>query len=327
VKQGDHTTTLGGLRAWFKVRGDGPVCLLPTPGWGASSDIYFSTLQRLERTMTMVYLDTRGSGRSERPSSQEGYRLEHFISDLDELRAHLGEAKVWIMGHSLGGLLAQLFALDYPGSCQGLILLNSTAAIDGEAEADIDMRMNRRKDEPWFPEAEAASHNEDISTDTEFKEHLRQIFPFYFHDVSKMRSVDEAFQAETFSIAAYAIMTLNQAELQKGALDRLADIQVPTVILVGDDDFICSPVQALRIHLRIPGSKLVVIEQAGHFPWIEQPDAFFRELGSALHYVSSGRAKPQSDRPQEEQTPVTLPVGSPTHENAGATEPRRLPDE
>jgi proline iminopeptidase len=291
VKQGEYTTTLGGLSAWFKVRGDGPVCLVPTPGWGPSSDIYFSTLQRLERTMTMVYLDTRGSGRSERPNSKESYRMEHFISDLDELRAHLGESVVWIMGHSLGGLLAQFFALDYPESCQGLILLNSTAAFDDEAKADIEMRKNRRKDEPWFADAEAAA-SMDISTDPEFKEYFRRILPLYFHDVSKMRSVDEAFEAETYSIEADAIMDVNEAEIQRGGLDRLADVHVPTVIVVGDDDFICSPIQASRIHLRISGSKLVLIEAAGHFPWIEQPEAFFRELERALHYVGLGRAKP-----------------------------------
>jgi proline iminopeptidase len=291
VKQGEYTTTLGGLRAWFKVRGNGPVCLFPTPGWGASSDLYFSTLQPLERTWTMVYLDTRGSGRSERTSQPEAYRLGHFISDLEELRAHLGEPQIWVMGHSMGGLLAQLFALEYPESCRGLILLDSVAALDSEAEADIEMRKNRRKSEPWFAEADSAYSGADPKSDAEFKDYLRRIFPLYFHDVAKMHSVDDALEAETYSIEAYAIMTVNEAEVRKGALDRLADVHVPTVIVVGDDDFICSPVQALRIHLRIPGSKLVLIEQAGHFPWIEQPDVFYRELENAVHSVGSGRSK------------------------------------
>jgi proline iminopeptidase len=291
VKQGEYMTTLGGLKAWFKVRGDGPVCLFPTPGWGASSDLYFNTLQPLERTWTMVYLDTRGSGRSERTSQPEAYRLGRFISDLDELRAHLGERHVWVMGHSMGGLLAQLFALDYPKSCEGLILLNSAAALDSEAEADIEMRKNRRKSEPWFADADSAYSGADPQSDAEFKDYLRRIFPFYFHDVAKMHSVGEALEAETYSIEAYAIMTVNEAEVRKGVLDRLGEVHVPTVIVVGDDDFICSPVQALRIHLRIAGSKLVLIEQAGHFPWIEQPEVFYRELESAVHSVGSGHSK------------------------------------
>lgn len=291
MKQGEHTTTLGGLKAWFKVRGDGPVCLFPTPGWGASSDLYFCTLQPLERNWTMVYLDTRGSGRSERTSQPEAYRLEHFISDLEELRAYLGEPQVWVMGHSMGGLLAQLFALDYPKSCRGLILLNSSAALDTEAEADIEMRKNQRKSEPWFAEADSAYSGADPQSDVEFKDHMRRILPLYFHDVAKMHSVDEALEAETYSIEAYAIMTVNEAEVRKGVLDRLADVHVPTVIVVGDDDFICSPVQAWRIHLRIPGSKLVLIEEAGHFPWIEQPDVFYRELENAVRHVGSGRSK------------------------------------
>jgi proline iminopeptidase len=286
MKRGDQFATLNGIKAWFTVRGTGPVCIFPTPGWGASSDLYFETLKPLERLFTIVYLDTRGCGRSARSLPEDAYRLEHFMNDLDELRQLLGERAVWVVGHSLGGLLAQTFAVQHPESCRGLILLNSTAAIDDDARADQDMRVKKRSGEPWFPSAYAALHSDvDIATDEEFRDYLRAILPFYFHDVARLE--EAAFAGETYSIEAYTMMTVNQAELARGVLDRLEEVRVPTVIVVGDDDFICSPVQAARIHLRVKGSKLVVIEQAGHFPWLEQPEAFYAGLEDALEHVGA----------------------------------------
>jgi proline iminopeptidase len=284
---GDQVIELNGVAAWITVRGSGPTCLFPTPGWGASSDLYFETLQPLEQWFTIVYLDTRGSGRSARSLPSSAYRIERFTDDLDELRRLLGEKSVWLMGHSLGGLLAQYFAVHHPGSCRGLILLDSTAAIDEETFADIDMRARRRSREPWYREAyEALSQElESTQSDAEFKAHLERILPFYYHDVGNLKASD--FANLTLSAEAYPMMRINAESFRRGVLNRLPELDVPAVIVVGDDDFICSPAQALRIHLALKGSKLVLVEGAGHFPWLEQPDAFYSGLESALRQLGA----------------------------------------
>lgn len=286
MQPADHIASLNGLQAWFKVRGSGPTCIFPTPGWGASADLYFETLEPLERFFSVVYLDTRGSGRSARGLSDDEYRVEHFLSDINELRKLLGEASVWVMGHSLGGLLAQMFAVEYPTSCRGLVLLDSTSAIDDEARADADLRVSRRTDESWFAAAFAAmNRDDDITTDEEFKNHLASILPFYFHDVRKYDPT--VFDNVSFAAEAYRMMAINSDAFARGALDRLGEVAVPAVIVTGDDDFICSSTQAMRIHMRLPSSKLVVVERAGHFPWLEQPDTFYPELADALRSVGA----------------------------------------
>ena len=73
LQNGEFTAKLNGLKLWYKVSGQGPVCLMPAPGWGPSSDLYFRTLKSLEKTFTIVYLDTRGTGRSERAKSATEY--------------------------------------------------------------------------------------------------------------------------------------------------------------------------------------------------------------------------------------------------------------
>jgi proline iminopeptidase len=179
-----------------------------------------------------------------------------------------------------------MFAVEYPGACRGLVLLNSSSAIDEASHNDADARINRRSGEPWFPAAFAAmNRDDDIATDEEFKALLTAILPFYFHDVAKY---DPAwFAHETYAADAYRMMSLNSEAFARGALDRLGELQMPAVIVTGDDDFICSSTQAMRIHVRLPGSKLVVIERAGHFPWLEQPETFYAELENALRYVGA----------------------------------------
>ena len=127
------------------------------------------------------------------------------------------------------------------------------------------------------------NREDDIATDEEFGRYLATIMPFYFHDESKLPA--SLFERGTYAIDAYRMMKINADELGHGILERLEEIVAPTVIVVGDDDFICSTVQAARIHMRIKGSKLVLIEQAGHFPWIEQPEAFYAGLQEALAAV------------------------------------------
>jgi proline iminopeptidase len=64
--------------------------------------------------------------------------------------------------------------------------------------------------------------------------------------------------------------------------DRLGAIRIPTLVLVGSHDFLCSPVQARIIHEGVKGSVLVQFEKSGHFPWLEQPHMFFSTVTDFL---------------------------------------------
>jgi proline iminopeptidase len=63
---------------------------------------------------------------------------------------------------------------------------------------------------------------------------------------------------------------------------ELGRISAPTLVVVGDDDFICDVVAAREMADRIPGARLAVIAEAGHFPWVEQPAAFRAALDEFL---------------------------------------------
>src|SRR4029077_1972086 len=78
-----------GLSLWYRIAGRGPALLVPTPGWGASVDMYMKSLTPLEKDFSVVYLDTRGSGRSDPPKNISGFKFQNFLTDIENLRTHL----------------------------------------------------------------------------------------------------------------------------------------------------------------------------------------------------------------------------------------------
>lgn len=276
---GEFTVKINGLELWYKVSGSGPVCILPTPGWGPSSDLYFRTLCRLERFFTIVYIDTRGSGRSERPTNATDYKYDQFSADLDVLRVHLRQERVWIIGHSMGGWLAMHYAIAYPDHCCGLVLLDSVVAQDAEWRKDVAARQMERRNESWYEEATRATSDPRAKEDEKaFCAALHSTLRFAFHDAANFKTLEA--MDKSFSLPAFKGMA---ASNKGGAhLLPLAKIKVPTLIVAGASDDRASPLQAERIHLGISGSKLIMIEKAGHFPWLEQPDRFFAAVESGL---------------------------------------------
>lgn len=291
LEQGEYTFQANGLTLWYKVSGSGPVCFAPTPGWGVSSDLYFHTLTELEDHLTMVYLDTRGTGRSEKPATANDYTYELFAADLDALRRHLGQERILVMGHSQAGIHAMTYALSYPEDCAGLILIDALAAFDEQYHEDVQRNMMARQNEPWFEQAFAVINSgDDPQTDEEFGRYCMSIMPFYLVDQEIATRYAAAFEATTFSVAAQKGQEAIQLDVN--LLPELHKINVPTLLAVGSEDFVCSPLQSERIHFRIKNSKLIVIQNAGHFPWLERPEQFFSRLQAGLTALDLAKAGP-----------------------------------
>ena len=274
-----------GLKLWYKVSGVGPICIMPTPGWGPSSDMYFQTLTPLEAMFTLVYLDTRGTGHSERPMQASAYTYDQFAADVDALRHQLGQERVWLMGHSEAGRHALYYALQYPDHCAGLILLDAVSFQDEQSRMDMQARLRERQHEPWFDLAYQAFTSQEMpESDAALATLTQTILPFYYYDVANLKRNAAHHAATSMSVDAFkgsAQCQWNKTNL----MSRLGEISVPTLVVVGSHDFICSPLHAHRLHMGIAGSKLILIEKAGHFCWFEQPDQFFSKVKEGLAAV------------------------------------------
>jgi len=278
VSEGEFTAQINELTLWYKVSGRGPVCILPTPGWGPSSELYYLKLTPLESMFTMVYLDTRGSGRSERPDPHT-YTMKHFTADIEGLRKHLGIETMWLMGHSEGGRIILNYASEHGDHVEGLILVDAPVGNTSNDSGRI-KRMELRKNEPWFDGAFKAFQKFPV-TQQEFDSYMKNITPFFFSSIANLEKNRDVFERTTMSFAA----TQGQSQSDRSSVDPatfLPVMKIPTLVIVGNDDFVCPPSAAEYLHREIPNSKLLVIENAGHFPWLEQPQQFFDGIRTFL---------------------------------------------
>jgi proline iminopeptidase len=285
ISNGEFRAQLNGLTLWYKVSGEGPVCILPTPGWGPSSELYYLKCKPLESLFTMVYLDTRGSGRSEQPDPHT-YTMKSFAADIEALRKHLGIGTMWLMGHSEGGRILLNCASEPSDHVDGLILVDAPVGITSNDSGRI-ARMQMRKAEPWFDDAFKA-FQKFPATQQEFEAYIKNITPFFFSSMANLENNRDVFERTSLSFAA----TQGQSQSDRSSVDPatfLPVMKIPTLIIVGVDDFICPPSAAEYLHREIPNSKLLVIENAGHFPWLEQPQQFFEGIRTFLPKLGYGK--------------------------------------
>ena len=133
----------------------------------------------------------------------------------------------------------------------------------------------KRKGQPYFEKGSKIFFGKD-TTKYKMKEMMQFIGPFYFHDKNKIADFVKLDDPQLSDKAAeYTIASKFGTEYLFPELNK---IKVPTLIVVGDDDFICDKVsQADRIHKTITNSDEIIIKDAGHFSWIEQTKQFFAD--------------------------------------------------
>ena len=288
LTNGEFTAQINGIKMWYKVSGTGPVCLMPSPAWGISSDMYIKTLKPMEKIFTMVYLDSRACGRSDPAPSLTQYTWADLDTDLDALRAHLGQKKVWVMGHSEGAMEALHYACKHPTRINGAVLLSVGGITGKNLGRDGDAIIASHEGDPRFAEAlKVEKETEEMPTNgpalTKF---LQATLVLYWYDPSKMTNYDfsggsKTSSAKTTSPAKKSSSTAMQGKnaSHRGDLSDITaadykNLTAPVLIVSGDTDFVCPLDGATRFHLALRNSKLLVIEQCGHFTWMEQPEVF-----------------------------------------------------
>jgi proline iminopeptidase len=288
LSQGEHFAYINGIRLHYYVYGHGPVCLLPTAGWGIPIQ-YIMPLPVFEKRFTVVYYDTRLSGKSTGPNDPKRYSSDDFSNDMDSLRVYLGQPKVYIAGHSMAGFQVLNYAVEHNDKLNGLIVMGGIFAFDSLRTREYSKLIDRRKSYPYFlkhPDTYrigyAILHKLDTARYT-LKETFLLTGAFYTHNgaigASFFKNIEFNDRVDSYIGTSHFF--------SKNLIPLMKNIKVPTFIICGDDDFICDHVsQSDRLHRLIPSSKLVLLKDCGHMLWAEQPMAFnaafnnwFKEVG------------------------------------------------
>ena len=276
--------TTDGRKLTYRKMGKGPV-LVCHPGGPGFSSSYFSDLAGLYEKFTLVMLNPRGTGGSDRPADPQAYRVEDYVSDVEELRLHLGLERLLLLGHSHGGVVAQAYAATHPGRVRRLVLASTLARFGPQQEAAMRAGMDRRSGQPWYPDAVAALEAEQagkFENDQELGDLVFREMPLYFAHYGPV----EAGYLDTLradNINGDTLKLFNQEIFTTFDLrDRLPSITAPTLVITGDADFICGPLCAAEITPAIPGAREVIVGDSGHMVFIEQPQVFHDEVADLL---------------------------------------------
>jgi pimeloyl-ACP methyl ester carboxylesterase len=263
----------------YRREGAGPL-LVCHPGGPGFSARYIGDLAGLGAHFTLVLLNPRGSEGSDRPSDRRAYETSDYVSDLDELRAHLGLEEMILLGHSHGGVVAAAYAAAHPERVEQLVLASTLARFAAEQEAAMQADMDAKAGEPWYEDAKAALDDEQegrFETDEELAALALREFPFYF------ARYDEAGEAYLETLrgevpVADALLLFNNEIFSTFDLrPELSRITAPSLVITGAADFITGPVCAADFDT-IPNRKTVLLPECGHFIFIEARDRFRDEV-------------------------------------------------
>jgi proline iminopeptidase len=287
LEPGDHVVTLNAVDLHYRVSGNGPLLFLIPPGWGVGSGYLQRAFKFLQDRYRLVFVDTRGSGLSGRPADDAKMSSHDMADDIEALREHLGLPSIRILGHSNSGAIALSYAERYRDRVEKMILIDSQV-LGFTAANDTQAFLQARAQHPQYKAAiqtalRGFSGQIDFgASDESLTAFVGEILPLYLQNPEKnLKALQEQL---TGKIASYAFRAQNAAD-RAASVDQtilLDQIRASVLIVSGRHDWICPLAVAERLHQGIRNSRLVVFEESGHMPWLEEPARFAAEVAQFL---------------------------------------------
>jgi pimeloyl-ACP methyl ester carboxylesterase len=255
---------VGDIDIAYKIFGKGDPILLIN-GYSQAMDNWDPTLlERLAFNHTVIIFDNRGIGNT--TSGEKGFSIVQFANDTASLLDVLQIKQIDVLGYSMGGFIAQELALNYPDRVGKLIIYASTCGGKGFiiSQDVINVLSNGTG---------SAMDRIEILVHLFYPEEWRNENPNYLKDLPK---TTETISNKTLDQQTEAIFNWT------GVCTKLKNITQPTLVIVGTDDVIVSPINSLLITERIPGAWLVQIKGGGHGLMYQYPEHFNKVLQTFL---------------------------------------------
>ena len=230
-------------------KNDGPKMVL-IHGLFLNSDCWKYQLPEFEKYFNIIRFDLRGHGRSTKPKKR--FTIRNYVDDMFALLNNIGwNQDLYLVGHSLGGMIALVYGLENPSHVKKMIVADSFCFISQEAITDVLGRVNSSKLEKF---AIGISVRGLIPYNQEVAEFVAKL-------VTDHMKKKDCLQA-TAASAGFNIC------------ENLKNLQIPALVLVGKKD-ITTPVWASEmIHEWLPQSELIIMPDAGHLTILDHPNEF-----------------------------------------------------
>jgi len=280
-----------GALIYYMSVGRGAPLMIAHGGPGASHDYFLPYLLPLMRTNRLVFIDERGSGRSSKLEDPKQYTVANMVEDVEAVRQALNLGKMSLLGHSFGGVLVQAYAFKYQQNLSHLILgstfsstveINQALAAMKAAMSPQDReRVNALEAAGLFGKGEVWEHGR-------YPEEYAKLawgkgyFPYTYQNrpdpnYDPLSSNNTAWDVyrEMWGSDGEFVIDGNLKEVEY--VDRLPQIKVPTLIIVGDHDE-SDPRMSKEMHEKIAGSQLIILPKSGHMTFVDQPEQFLQAV-------------------------------------------------
>lgn len=242
-----------------EVSGEGAP-LVFVHGFTTTAEFWREQIEAFSARHQMIRINLPGHGCSPRPEDRN-YTIDAFVEDVLEVYRALAIDPAVLIGLSMGGTVAQTFALSYPERVKALVLVGATPHGLG-SDVNVDNVLKAI---------------EDLGVVTASQKVIERSFGSAASRALIDFAKKEVAQTPAF-VARQAIASLNASDSRP----KLGDIRVPTLVIVGEEDIITPPTESQILAEGIPNSRLYNIPAAGHFPMLEQPNTFNQLLGDFL---------------------------------------------
>lgn len=256
--------SLGPIQLAYQVHGQGDPLLL-IGGFTMVKEAWAYQIEGLSKRFEVIAFDNRGVGQSTVP--QEPFSISDMARDAIGLLDALGISSANIFGISMGGLIAQSMALDYPKRVRKLALGCTThGGKEAVAPKQEVMELMAKAADPSIAPQEA----------------VRMRVPILFGE--RFLKEEPVRLQEWISGAIQHAPTPQGAALQMRALsrfnvrERLGEISCPVLVITGSQDRMMDPENSRLLAARIPGARLYMVEGAGHLFFLEKPEEVNRVL-------------------------------------------------
>lgn len=276
VASGHVSTT--GARLYYESVGRGDPVIVVHGGPGMDHVYLRPGMDALATTHRVIFYDQRGAGRTEGEANSRTITLDLFMADISALADSLRLGRFTMVGHSFGGLVAMHYAARHPERLRALVLMNTVEPGRKYTIPMTDMLMKRRTaadqaETQRLMQSDAMKRQDTSAVNAMLRLSFRSLFADRTRADQLRLSLDPRTVKNMANVATNLIRSMGTFDFWPVA----ARITVPTLIIQGVED--AMPLQMLReLQQAISGSELVLVNDAGHFPYIEQPGPTFEAI-------------------------------------------------
>ncbi|MCS6817184.1 MAG: alpha/beta fold hydrolase [Blastocatellia bacterium] len=253
------TVTVNDLKIFYMEQGCGEAVVF-LPGLGGDHFLWHRQVPAFAAHFRAIAMDNRGAGQSDQPDVP--YSIEQMADDVAGLLDALGIERSHVVGASMGGFIAQMFALRHPHRLNRLILCGTSFGgpnVIPMPPESLAVFAYRTGD----PETDLRRVWTVSVTEQFLREHPEVLEEYVAWRVAHPQS-PHAYQRQLAAALAFDLE------------GRVHEIHAPTLIAHGAEDRVVPVENARRLHARIPHSRLVIVPEAGHLFFIERAEAFNR---------------------------------------------------